>query len=62
MKAQMKIHVFNLDGDEKPWVVVIKSEEWPNPVFGNQILIPFKTAKSARRFVDRFKEIVRDES
>jgi len=58
----MKIHVFNLKGDEEPWVVALQSEEWPNPVGGNQLLIPFKTAKSARRFVDRFKEIVKDES
>jgi len=61
MKPQMKVQVFNLDEDEKPWVVAIQSSEHPNPVGGNQLLIPFKTLKSAHRFVVRFKEILEDE-
>ena len=52
----MKLHIFHLEGDEKPWVVAIKSEDPPNPIGGNQVLISFGSLEAAKQFKEALVE------
>jgi hypothetical protein len=56
----MRLHIFHLEGDEKPWVVAIQNFEHPNPASGNQVLIAFETIELAKSFKDNFMKIWRE--
>ncbi len=58
----MRLHIFHLEGDPKPWVVAIQNFEHPNPASGNQVLIAFETIELAKSFKDNFMKIWRAES
>jgi hypothetical protein len=55
----MKLHIFHLEGDEKPWVVAIQTFEPPNPAAGNQILVAFETLEEAKDFKRMYQEALK---
>ena len=55
----MRLHIFHLEGDEKPWVVAIQTFEHPNPAAGNQILVAFETLEDAKDFKRMYQEALK---
>ena len=55
----MRLHIFHLEDDEKPWVVAIQTFEHPNPASGNQILVAFETLEEAKDFKRMYQEALK---